>query len=1195
MAFSRRFSKPLFAVAAVMSLAAIPVVSSPALAASATRSRTGSATVKSAVKSAGKPAVKPAVAAAVIHDGSSSGRAAASCWEIKQSFPASTDGVYWLQTPQLIAPQQIYCDMTTDGGGWELIGRGREGWQWLHNGQGAASAVRTSPTGPDAFAPATLSADTVQGLLGGTRVDALPDGIRVRRATNQAGTSWQEMRLMTTARPNWSWAIGGGIHLSAVKVNGVTYSGTANTQSWAANGNTGLLRLTATDLASHNYKQGFSYGSTIAGVNNATSYLWQYTTEREALPFAQVFIRPKITSPVYSAIPDSGTTATTVRALLGNKTSPTTTWGVTGLASGGATGEVVEVEDLAFIGRTVYVAGKFKYVQHGADGEQIQQSYLAAFDVDTGEWKSQFRPVLDATAWALAATPDGKLFVGGEFTNVDGAADTSSVAQVDPTTGAVVDGWRAPVSYEGSDTPNVRSLVLQGSWLYIGGRFNHIAGGSPVGNTMLLRSLARVNLTTGAPDGNWKPNVDGTIFELNASAQGDRIYLVGNFNNVNFTASPMKGEVSTDSGAASITGLTDWVPSTGSGTKTYQQTILEVGNDVWQGGSEHILSKYDRNSYNRIRSNITRSGGDFQVLAVKDGVIYGGCHCVNYNYSDDLNYSSPIDSASDVNGIHFIGAWDEATGDYLPQFFVSSLSARNDMGPWAFREGPDNCLWFGGDFTGGSYVGSTQQWLGGFGKLCPRDTTAPTAPTKLAATVTDAGVNLSWGASTDDSSLSYEVLRDDRVVATTTGRTWTDPDATLPSKYWVRAVDAQGNRSNSTPALLVQTPDVTPPTVSISSPADGLQTYGPVQVTVEAADDRGIDSVKLQVDGITVDTDSTAPYALNWNATDVGSHTLTAVATDTSGNTTTSVPVTVIVPADTTAPSKVTGLTVTGTTPTKVSLSWDPATDDRAVSGYLVSRNGNPLPGPVTDTTFDDSPLLPATSYTYTVQAVDKAGNVGAASAEVSAKTDQDPALLFSDTWSGGDGAAWSTPWVTSTSNGTVSTSGGAGTMSFSDVSGAYARAQLGATATADTELLTSYRWNENTANSFLTVYLRGSGGWQNSYRPKNGYGLQLSPTSATVLVVKNVNGTTSTIHSVTGAQTVSTAKQWLRLRVVGSTIQFKIWTDGQSEPSAWTATDTDTDVTAAGQPFISLNRSSTNTGTKTVSLDDLTLRSVTP
>src|SRR3954452_22529179 len=144
-------------------------------------------------------------------DGSTSAQAAPSCWAIKQLNPSSADGVYWLQTPQLVAPQQFYCDQTTDGGGWVLVGRGREGWTWAYGGQGSIASLRTTPTGTGAFAPATLPAATVQGLLGGGRVDGLDDGIRVRRATDVAGTGYQEMRLKASNRSDWTWAIGGGV------------------------------------------------------------------------------------------------------------------------------------------------------------------------------------------------------------------------------------------------------------------------------------------------------------------------------------------------------------------------------------------------------------------------------------------------------------------------------------------------------------------------------------------------------------------------------------------------------------------------------------------------------------------------------------------------------------------------------------------------------------------------------------------------------------------------------------------------------------------------------------------------------------------------------------------------------------------------------------------------------------------------
>ena len=82
-------------------------------------------------------AFSPAANAAAdpLHDGLSEATAAASCWEIKQNDPSSKDGTYWLQTPTMDAPGQFFCDQTTEGGGWVMIGRGREGWETWREGR----------------------------------------------------------------------------------------------------------------------------------------------------------------------------------------------------------------------------------------------------------------------------------------------------------------------------------------------------------------------------------------------------------------------------------------------------------------------------------------------------------------------------------------------------------------------------------------------------------------------------------------------------------------------------------------------------------------------------------------------------------------------------------------------------------------------------------------------------------------------------------------------------------------------------------------------------------------------------------------------------------------------------------------------------------------------------------------------------
>ncbi|GAA4876481.1 cellulase family glycosylhydrolase [Kitasatospora terrestris] len=89
---------------------------------------------------------------------------------------------------------------------------------------------------------------------------------------------------------------------------------------------------------------------------------------------------------------------------------------------------------------------------------------------------------------------------------------------------------------------------------------------------------------------------------------------------------------------------------------------------------------------------------------------------------------------------------------------------------------------------------------------------------------------------------------------------------------------------------------------------------------------------------------------------------------------------------DTQAPTAPTGLAVTSTTSSSVSLSWTAATDNTGVTGYEVYR-GTTKVATVTGTAYTDTGLTAATAYAYSVRARDAAGNVSAASAGVTATT----------------------------------------------------------------------------------------------------------------------------------------------------------------------------------------------------------------
>jgi chitinase len=89
-----------------------------------------------------------------------------------------------------------------------------------------------------------------------------------------------------------------------------------------------------------------------------------------------------------------------------------------------------------------------------------------------------------------------------------------------------------------------------------------------------------------------------------------------------------------------------------------------------------------------------------------------------------------------------------------------------------------------------------------------------------------------------------------------------------------------------------------PPTVSISSPANGatFPTVGQViAITASASDSDGsVTKVEFLVDGTKVGEDTSSPYSFSWTSTQ-GFHSLTATATDNSGNTTTSAGISITV------------------------------------------------------------------------------------------------------------------------------------------------------------------------------------------------------------------------------------------------------------------------------------------------------------
>jgi chitodextrinase len=120
---------------------------------------------------------------------------------------------------------------------------------------------------------------------------------------------------------------------------------------------------------------------------------------------------------------------------------------------------------------------------------------------------------------------------------------------------------------------------------------------------------------------------------------------------------------------------------------------------------------------------------------------------------------------------------------------------------------------------------------------------------------------------------------------------------------------------------------------------------------------------------------------------------------------------------DTTPPSVPSNVTGYGASGSTIQLNWNSSTDTggSGMGSYRVYRNGS-LVGSPTPNSFLDTGLSSNTSYSYTVAAVDNAGNISAASNAISVATTR--TLVFKDSFSDPDGTTVS--YCTFVYNGTI-------------------------------------------------------------------------------------------------------------------------------------------------------------------------------
>jgi hypothetical protein len=157
--------------------------------------------------------------------------------------------------------------------------------------------------------------------------------------------------------------------------------------------------------------------------------------------------------------------------------------------------------------------------------------------------------------------------------------------------------------------------------------------------------------------------------------------------------------------------------------------------------------------------------------------------------------------------------------------------------------------------------------------------------------------------------------------------------------FQVKSVDAQSEVALSANQTFNAVTDGTPPTVSFATPISGTSLTGTVTVSANAADNVAVASVQFMLDGANFGSAvTTPPYQTSWDttATTNGSHTLTAIALDTSGNTASS---TIIVTVENASPASTPSVS-SGGGGSSYSLSIDNGAGTTATSSVTLSLYG---------------------------------------------------------------------------------------------------------------------------------------------------------------------------------------------------------------------------------------------------------------
>ena len=512
------------------------------------------------------------------------------------------------------------------------------------------------------------------------------------------------------------------------------------------------------------------------------------------------------------------------------------------------------------VGNTVYAAGSFSKARPAGSAvgvNEVTRSNLLAYDIRTGNLTS-FAPSVDGQINAVAASPDGtRLYIGGDFTSVNGTS-RQRVAAFNLATGALVSSF-APTA-----NASVRGVVATNSTVFFTGAFGRVS------NNDRLRVAAVSSSGALLP---FAPVLDGGRGnDVVVSPDGSSVVVGGSFTTANGSSNPGYGLVrlNTADGALLPTGVNGKVRNGGADAAIW--SLTSSGNSFYgtgyvfgSGGNLEGTFKADWNTGDLTW--VEDCHGDSYDSYPTGGVVYVATHA---HYCGSIVGGFPqSDPWTFYRGIAFTDAVKRITPNglnlgyyewggtpapemlhFYPQFNTGDMSGAN-QGPWSVT-GNDDYVVYGGEFTRVNNV--PQQGLVRFAKKSiapnqdgPRLGQSSWSPTAVA--IAEGSIRVSWPLNwdRDNEYLTYQVIRNGQtaspvysVTARSKSADWALPGLSFIDRsvtqgqsytYRIRALDPMGNVQNSATITAVADGSGQSTSYSTAVLADAPLNYWPINDT----------------------------------------------------------------------------------------------------------------------------------------------------------------------------------------------------------------------------------------------------------------------------------------------------------------------------------------------------------------------------